>query len=95
MKDAITIPASALLKTPEGTKVMVVADNGIAEGHVVETGIRDEDSVQITKGLDVGQTIIASGAYGLPDKTHVKAAEAASAEKPETDKAEKPETEKE
>lgn len=88
VKDAITVPASALLKTPEGvTKVMLVGDDGIAQGRAVETGIHDEDSVQITKGVAAGETIIASGAYGLPDKTRVKAAEAAAAvEKPEAEK---------
>jgi multidrug efflux pump subunit AcrA (membrane-fusion protein) len=88
VKDAITVPASAMLKTPEGvTKVMVVSNGGIAEGRVVETGIHDGDSVQITKGLAAGETIVASGAYGLPDKTHVKPAEpAAAAAKPEAEK---------
>ncbi len=88
VKDAITVPASALLKTPEGgTKLMVVNADGVAEGHVVETGIHDGDSVEITKGLSGGETVVANGAYGLPDKTHVKLAEAAApAEKPEAEK---------
>jgi HlyD family secretion protein len=87
VKDAITIPASALLKTPEGVaKVMVVGNDGIAEGHEVETGVQNDGSVQITKGLNPGETIIASGAYGLPDKTHVKPLEAAPAAKQEPEK---------
>ena len=41
----------------------------------VETGIRQGDRVQITKGLSGGETVIVSGAYGLPDNTKVKIAE--------------------
>ena len=40
----------------------------------VETGIRQGDRVQITKGLSGGETVITSGGYGLPDNTKVKIA---------------------
>ena len=72
---------------------MVVGPDGVAESRVVETGIHDGDLVQITKGLSGGETIVANGAYGLPDKTHVKLAEA-SAPAPNSE-ATKPEAEKE
>ena len=76
VKDALTVPATALLKSPDGaTKVMIV-ENGLAHARDVETGIRNGSKVQITKGLSPGETIIASGAYGLPDNTHVREAEA-------------------
>jgi HlyD family secretion protein len=87
-KDAITIPASALLKSPEGaTKVMVVGPDGLAREREVETGIHNANEIQVTKGLDAGETVVATGAYGLPDKTHVKLAEASAvASKPEAEK---------
>jgi len=86
-KDAITVPASALLKSSEGgTKVMVVGSDGLAHERDVETGIRTATDVQITKGLQAGETVIATGAYGLPDKTHVKQAEVAPAAKPTAEK---------
>jgi RND family efflux transporter MFP subunit len=86
-KDAIAIPVSALLKGSEGTtKVMVVGD-GLAHEREVETGIHDASLVQITKGLGAGEVVIASGAYGLPDKTHVQQAEVTpAAAKPEAEK---------
>ena len=78
VNDAIVIPASALLKTPEGaTTVMVAGTDGKAHQVSVETGIRQGDRVQITKGLAGGEKVITSGAYGLPDNTKVKIAEAA------------------
>src|SRR5271165_6768189 len=78
VNDAIVIPASALLKTPEGTTtVMVAGADGKAHQVSVEAGIRQGDRVQITKGLAGGEKVITSGAYGLPDNTKVKIAEAA------------------
>lgn len=77
VNDAIIIPASALLKTPEGaTTVMVVGADGKAHQVSVETGIRQGDRLQITKGLSGAEKVIITGAYGLPDNTRVKIAEA-------------------
>jgi HlyD family secretion protein len=77
LNDAIVAPVSALLKTPEGqTTVMIVKDNR-AHQVSVETGIRQGDRVQITQGLSAGETVIVSGAYGLPDNTKVNIAEPA------------------
>ena len=55
---------------------MIVSDDR-AHQVAVETGIRQGDRVQITKGLSGGETVIVSGAYGLPDNTKVKIAEPA------------------
>jgi multidrug efflux pump subunit AcrA (membrane-fusion protein) len=71
--DAITIPAAALLQNPEGGRsVMVVGTDQHAHQTEVEVGIRSADRVQITKGLTAGQTVVTTGAYGLPDNTRVK-----------------------
>jgi HlyD family secretion protein len=73
--DAVVIPAEALLKTPEGaTTVMVVGGDSKAHQTEVEIGIRSGNLVQITKGLQPGQTVVATGSYGLPDNTRVKVA---------------------
>ncbi len=70
VKDAALIPAAALLKTPEGeTVVMVAGKDGLVHQVSVETGIREDDRVQITKGLNSGENVIVRGAYGIPDKT--------------------------
>jgi RND family efflux transporter MFP subunit len=77
VNDAIIVPASALLKTPDGaTTVMVAGADGKAHQVSVEAGIRQGDRLQITKGLNGGEKVIITGAYGLPDNTKVKIAEA-------------------
>jgi multidrug efflux pump subunit AcrA (membrane-fusion protein) len=72
VNDAIVVPASAVVKTPEGATAVMLVQDGKALQTEVETGIRNRDAVQITKGLNGGETVVTSGAYGLPDKTRVK-----------------------
>jgi RND family efflux transporter MFP subunit len=69
-RNALVIPAPALLKTPEGKISVVVVDRASMAGLTpVEVGIRNGECVQITKGLTAGDTVIVSGGYGLPDRT--------------------------
>ena len=79
-KDAVVVPASAVLKSPKGATTVMVIKDGKAMQADVETGVREGDLVQITKGLDGSETVIVGGSYGLPDKTRVKVADAPAAE---------------
>ncbi|HEY4960931.1 MAG TPA: efflux RND transporter periplasmic adaptor subunit [Terriglobales bacterium] len=94
VEDAIVVPAAALLKTPEGASTVMIVKDGHAEQVSVETGIREEDRVQVTKGLAGGETVIVRGSYGLPDKTKVKI-DGAQPTEPDKPGAAKPATEKE
>ena len=76
VNDAVVVPASSVLKTPEGTSTVMVIRDGKAVQTEVETGIREGALVQISKGLSGGETVVVGGSYGLPDKTKVKIAEA-------------------
>jgi HlyD family secretion protein len=82
---ALAVPAAALLTAPDGiTSVMVEgtcsdsknASDRCALQKQVKTGIRDGDRVQIVEGLQEGDKVVASGAYGLPDKSRITTAEA-------------------
>jgi HlyD family secretion protein len=72
-KDALVIPASAVFKNADGAEyVLLAGSDGRAHQQAVKTAIRNADSVQITEGLKEGDSIIASGGYGVPDKTQIK-----------------------
>ena len=78
--DALAIPAAALLTAQDGTtSVMVAGGDGRAHQKQVKTGIRQQERVQITEGLSAGDRVVASGAYGLPDKSKIAQAPAAGA----------------
>ncbi len=83
--DALTVPAAALLTAQDGTTSVMVAgtcakstsaSDQCAHQKAVKTGIRDVDRVQIVEGLQAGDRIVASGAYGLPDNSKITSAEA-------------------
>jgi RND family efflux transporter MFP subunit len=75
VENALAIPQQAILKTPEGgTSVMSVDKDGKAHKTDVTTGIISGDNIQIVKGLQEGDTVVTTGAYGLPDNTQVKVA---------------------
>jgi HlyD family secretion protein len=71
--DAVIVPASALLTGGEGgSSVMVVGIDGKAHARPVEIGLTQADRVQVTKGLQAGETVVTAGAYGLADGTKVQ-----------------------
>ncbi len=71
--NALVIPAAALLTAQDGTtSVMQVSGDDHAHQKNVRVGIRQGDSVQIVEGLQAGDRVVASGAYGLPDKSKIK-----------------------
>jgi multidrug efflux pump subunit AcrA (membrane-fusion protein) len=73
VKDALVVPANAVITTPDGTTaVMIAGSDGRAHQKAVKLGIRNGDDVQIVEGLAESDKVVASGAYGLPDKTKIK-----------------------
>ncbi|HVF96729.1 MAG TPA: hypothetical protein VM871_05390, partial [Flavisolibacter sp.] len=62
--DAIVIPTQAVIPQARGKKVYLY-ENGVAKFVDVETGIRDSSTVQITKGLKVGDTVLLTGLLSL------------------------------
>ncbi len=70
---ALIIPAAALLTALDGaTSVMQVSSDEHAYQKNVRVGIRQGDAIQIVDGLQAGDRVVASGAYGLPDKSKIK-----------------------
>jgi multidrug efflux pump subunit AcrA (membrane-fusion protein) len=87
---AMVVPSESVLTSGEGrTTVMVVGKDNIARQAEVKVGIRQGSSTQIVAGIHPGDTVVASGAYGLPDGTQVQlAAPAVSAKFDRAEKAE-------
>lgn len=78
--DALAVPAAALLTAPDGTTSVMVAgpceksrnaNDQCAHQKTVKAGIREADRVQIVEGLQAGDRVVATGAYGLPDNSKI------------------------
>ena len=73
ISDALVIPAASLLTAQDGTtSVMVVGSDNRAHHKSVKVGVRQGNEIQIVEGLQAGERVVASGAYGLPDNTKIK-----------------------
>lgn len=71
--EALIIPSGALLTGQDGTtSVMQVSSDDHANQKAVKVGVHNGDSMQIVEGLQAGDRVVASGAYGLPDKSKIR-----------------------
>ncbi|PKD20741.1 RND transporter [Salegentibacter salinarum] len=78
-ENAIIIPENALLKNSQGESVVFTLqekegeDNiGTAKRKIVETGYSYNNKIEITNGLETGETLIVEGAKNLRDGQEVK-----------------------
>jgi multidrug efflux pump subunit AcrA (membrane-fusion protein) len=73
LQNAILVPSSALLSSPEGggDMVMVVGPDSLAHQHKIVVGIRQGDTVQIASGVNEGEQVITQGGLGLDDNAKV------------------------
>jgi membrane fusion protein (multidrug efflux system) len=65
------VPTQCIVPELKGQKVFV-CKNGKAMPQKVETGIRTESSIEITKGIEPGDTVITSGIMQLKPEAPVK-----------------------
>ena len=73
VKNATTVPATAILPGEEGgTAVLVIDSDSIAHRHVVTLGIREGDKVQILNGARPGEEVVVVGGLGVDDKAKVR-----------------------
>jgi len=69
--NAILIPSEAIIPVLKG-KMVYISKNGKAQQVQVEAGTRTAESVVITSGLNVGDTVLTTGAMALKPDAPVK-----------------------
>lgn len=70
-KDAVTIPAVALQRGPDGYYVWVVKPDDTAEQRAIDAQVVSEDLVIAGKGLNAGERVVVEGQTRLDSGTHV------------------------
>lgn len=71
IKDAIMVPTEIVVPDIEGEKVFVYR-KGKAVPQIIGTGMRTENEIQITSGINVGDTLIVSGIIQIRPNSPVK-----------------------
>ncbi|MCK4352192.1 efflux RND transporter periplasmic adaptor subunit [candidate division WOR-3 bacterium] len=69
--NTIVVPEKTVIQK-NGKRVLFVVKEDCAEMREVETGIENEGSIEILKGLKIGEKVITLGNYGLRDGAKVK-----------------------
>lgn len=73
VKDAVVVPTAAVFKNSEGADyVLVAGSDAKAHQKVVELGVQNSDITQIAKGINLGDSIITTGGYAVPDGAQIK-----------------------
>lgn len=72
VSDAIIIPERAVVVTPQGERVVFVAENGKAFSRKVSIGIEQGHNVQIIKGINFGDLVVVSGNQKLQSGMEVR-----------------------
>lgn len=67
---AIMAPTQSIVPMQSGSKVFVYKQ-GYAISKNVKTGVRNDSAIQITEGLNAGDTLITSGIMQLKDSLKV------------------------
>ena len=66
VQDALVIPAGALITSSAGgTSVILAGTDGKPQLRTVKVGIRQDDKLQITDGLQPGDQVVSQGAFEL------------------------------
>ena len=64
-KRALTLPADAVIREENGGHVYKKTGNGIFKAQMVTTGLENFNKVEITGGIEEGDSIVVTGAYLL------------------------------
>jgi membrane fusion protein (multidrug efflux system) len=71
INDALVAPLSALVDK-SGERLVFVEKDGIAKARTISIGVIEQDRIQITRGLTVGDRLIVSGQNGLEEGMRVQ-----------------------
>jgi Cu(I)/Ag(I) efflux system membrane fusion protein len=61
--DAVSVPRSAVLSTGERNLVFVRRSDGMLEPREVAVGMANDDRIEILRGLNAGETVVASATF--------------------------------
>ncbi len=70
-RDILTIPKEVIISDQRGKRVFVVEENTAVE-RIIETGLENEDMVEVVSGLDNNERLVIKGFETLRDKSKVK-----------------------
>ncbi len=74
-ENTISVPLNTVIESGGEKYVFVVDENNIAHKTIVETGIKNDESIEITSGLNMGDLVVTTGQDFLNDGSTVSISE--------------------
>jgi membrane fusion protein, multidrug efflux system len=71
-KDSIIVISKSIILSRQKGKTIFIVDRGVADERIVETGLENLTSVEVTRGLNKNDRVVTSGFETLSNKTKVK-----------------------
>jgi len=71
-RDAVVVPAAAVVTTPKQEKAFYVVEDGVAHLRIGALGLEDRGRVQVVSGLAVGEQVVVGGQQKLKDGAKVQ-----------------------
>ena len=68
----LSVPESAVLFSGDARVVFVDLGDGRLQPRYIETGQRNEDYIEVTSGLEAGETVVTSGNFLIDAETRLK-----------------------
>jgi membrane fusion protein, multidrug efflux system len=65
------VPTESIVPVLKGQQVYV-SKNGVAKAAAVDVGVRTDVKIQITNGIEVGDTVITTGLMGMKENVKIK-----------------------
>jgi HlyD family secretion protein len=82
VKDAIAVATNAVFKNADGGYYILLAGSDQkAHQKPVQLGVQNAELTQIIKGINIGDLVITTGGYAVPDGTGIKIEKPATSEK--------------
>lgn len=72
-QDVLVIPREALIRTPDGGRVVLALGDGRFSSRQVVPGLESGDFVEIISGLDEGEQVVTSAQFLIDSETSLKA----------------------
>lgn len=74
-ENVLVLPREAVRTTGDGLKEVMVVTQGQVQRRTVQTGLSDQENIEITGGLESGEMIVRDGGLDLKEKARVKPVE--------------------
>ena len=70
--DVLIVPRESVITRGDGQKEVAVVNNGRISYQLIETGINDQDNIEVAGDLKEGDLVVRDGSLGLKENTKVK-----------------------